>query len=289
MKVRFRLHQWNKKLVKEIFSYSIWVFIAAMVFRLQWHTGQIVLGISADTVTVAIFGVGVLLGGYYGAFASAINTLLLPKATKMSVNNNTAEAYNSAMQRVGRINGFILFLVLSGFYVFGKEFIVLWVGETYLPSWEITFVMMIGMTLPLMQSFGNSILEAKKKNRFKSLVSLVTVSLAIAAALTLAPKYPLLGVIYPLFVALIINSLISSWYYYKIFGFNFWMFIKRTILQPLFYVMVPLVLLFILLKSSWTVQGWMDLALQVGLFVFLYALLIYFLVMNLEERKILKR
>lgn len=289
LKVRFKLHHWNTRLVKDIFSYSVWIFIAAVVMRLQWNAGQVVLGISESTVAVAIFGVGVMLGGYYGAFAGAINTLLLPKATRMSVNQNNAESYNDTIQKVGRINGFILFLILSGFYVYGKEFIILWVGENYLPAWEIALLIMIAMTLPLIQAFGNSILEAKKKNRFRSLVSLVTVTLAVVIAFFLVPKYHFQGVIYPLFIALLLNSLLMSWYFNKIFGFDFYTFIIRTVLKPFLLGVMPLTILFNYIKSYWKVESWLELGIQIGGFSISYIFIIYFMIMNFEEKKILWR
>ena len=286
LKVKFRFHKWNNELVKNIFSYSIWVFITAMVARLQWNIGQVVLGISANTATVAIFGVGIMLGSYYGAFASAINTLLLPKATKMSVSQNNAAAYNATIQKVGRINGFILFLVLSIFYIYGQEFVVLWVGKTYLPSWEIAFLIMIAMTLPLMQWFGNSILEAKKKNRFRSIISLVTVSLAVLLAIFLVPKHQFRGVIYPLCVAILLNGIIMSWYFYKIFGFHFYAFLKNTIFKIVVCVL-PIVLLFSYLKSFWEIKSWFNLAVQIMFFTIIYLVTLLLIIMNPEEKKMI--
>ncbi len=287
LKVRFKLHVYNTKLIKDIFSYSVWVFILAIVIRLQWNTGQIILGVSESTIAVAVFGVGVVLGGYYGAFAGAINTLLLPKATKMSVNENNPIAYNLAMQKVGRINGFILFLILAGFYVLGKDFIILWVGDNYLPAWGIAFLIMIAMTLPLMQSFGNSILEAKKKNRFKSLISLFSVSIAVVFSIYLAPKYNFDGVIYPLFCAMILNTIFMNWYYHRIFKFNFIDFFKKTILHPILIGVIPCVLLFLLIRTYWQINSWFDFLFQTGLFVSIYFASMFFLVLNSDEKKLL--
>jgi O-antigen/teichoic acid export membrane protein len=254
--------------------------------RLQWNAGQLILGISEDTVAVAIFGVGVMLGGYYGAFAGAINTLLLPKATSMSVKQNLAIHYNSAVQRVGRLNGFVSFLILAGFFIYGKDFIILWVGEVYISSWEIAFLIMIATTLPLLQAFGNSILEAKKKNRFRSLVGLFTVSIAVISAIFLVPIYHYRGVIYPLFIALILNSLFMSWYYYNIFGFDFIDFLKIVVLKPML-VVISTGILFLYIKNYWEVDSWLDLGLHVVLFAAVYSILIYFLVMNTKEKKMI--
>src|SRR5690606_14817892 len=41
--IRFKLHQWETPLVREIFSYSIWIFVFAMVGHFQWRAGQVIL------------------------------------------------------------------------------------------------------------------------------------------------------------------------------------------------------------------------------------------------------
>lgn len=286
LKIRIKLIHWNRKLVADIFSYSIWIFLSAIVMNMQWNAGQVILGISANTITVAIFGVGVMLGGYYGAFAGAINTLLLPQATKMSVTNNNEKSYNSAIQRVGRLNGFILFLILGGFWVYGKDFIILWVGETYISSWEIAILIMIAMTLPLLQAFGNSILEAKKKNRFRSLIGLFTVSSAVIISIFLVPTHNFRGVIYPLFIALILNSLIMAWYYNKVFGYQFFSFLRNVILKPII-ILIPIGFISAVIRTIWDINTWLELGAQIGVFVLVYLLATYFLIMNTEEKKII--
>ncbi|MGY0391565.1 oligosaccharide flippase family protein [Bizionia sp. KMM 8389] len=288
LKLRVKMHQWSTPLVKDIFAYSVWIFLAAIVMRLQWNAGQMVLGVSENTIAVAVFGVGIMLGGYYGAFAGAINTLLLPKATQMSVNRNTSTDYNIAIQKVGRLNGYLLFLILSGFFVFGKEFISLWVGDTYEDSWEIAILVMLAMTLPLLQAFGNSILEAKKKNRFRSLVGFVTVSIAVSIAVLLVPNYHFRGVIYPLFIALVFNSLLMSWYYSKIFGFRLINFLSKVILRPVM-VILPTSIIFLWIKSKWEINTWGNLCSQIILFGSIYFILIYLFVMNEKEKEILWR
>jgi O-antigen/teichoic acid export membrane protein len=285
LKSRIKVHRWSKPLVRDIFAYSIWIFLAAIVMRLQWNTGQIVLGVFENTVTVAIFGVGIMLGGYYGAFAGALNTLLLPKATQMSVNNNTSSDYNIVIQKVGRLNGYVLFLILSGFFLFGKEFIVIWIGITYINSWEIALLVMLAMTMPLLQSFGNSILEAKKKNRFRSLVGIVTVSIAVLVSVFLVPKYHFRGIIYPLFIALILNSLLMSWYYYKIFGFSFMSFLYSVVFKTIG-ILIPVCITFFWIKSFWEIDTWGALGIQITLFVVVSLLFIYFFTMNEEEKEI---
>lgn len=288
LKVKFKLHKFDSGLIREIFSYSIWVFIFAIAYRLQWYSGQSILGMTTDTVTVAIFGVGIMLGGYYGAFAGAINTVLLPKATKMSISNDDPKLYTQEMIKIGRINVLILYMILGGFILFGISFIKLWVGEAYQEAWLIIILIMLSMTLPLVQAFGDSILEAKKKNRFKSILSFITLTISVAFGFFLSKKYGMYGMITPLVIATFINSIITTWYYKKIFGLNIYQFFKEVFVKPTLLLSILLVIGSFILQN-FQLDSWLLLSYGVVLFVLIYLALSYFFVLDKSTKAIIFR
>lgn len=276
----------DRHLVREIFSYSVWIFLYAIILQLQWNAGQTILGINVDTVTVAIFGMGVILGTYYGAFAGAINTLLLPRATKLSVNNDNGATYTDEMIKVGRINMFILFVVLGGFYLYGREFIRLWVGNTYEASWLVAMLIMLVTTLPLIQGFGSSILEAKKKNRFKSVLSITTISIGVISGYLLSFEYGMYGMLYSLVLVIFINSMVMLWYYKKIFELKIALFLKGVFFKSVINLMI-LVIIFKLFLHTIDIDNWFILLVLMSVFAILYLITSYAFVLNKEERKLL--
>lgn len=286
LKIKFILYEWNLSFVKEIFSYSIWIFIFAIAYQFQWYAGQSILGITTDTVTVAIFGVGILLGGYYGAFAGAINSLLLPKATKMSVTNNTPMAYTDEMIRIGNIIVFILFFILSGFFCFGKAFIILWVGSSFLPAWIITLLIMLSMTLPLVLSFGNAILEAKKKNRYKAIINILSLSISVFIGYFASIQYGMYGVIIPICSAVFINSILMSFYYKKIFGFQIIHFFKMVLFKPLLLIIALCFSSSYILKY-FAISSWIQLIVGIVVFSIAYISFSYFFTLNSTSKSIL--
>lgn len=277
----------DRALIKEIFSYSLWIFVYAIVIQLQWNAGQTVLGITVDTLTVAIFGVGVMLGGYYGSFAGAINTLLLPRATKLSVSNDNSTAYTNEMIRVGRMNMFILFLFLSGFYLFGHQFVNLWLGDVYDQSWFVAILIMLFWTLSLVQAFGSSILEAKKKNRFKSLLSVITLSIGVLVGYFLSVQYGIYGMIYPLVMAIFINSVVMLLYFKKIFDLEIGRFLKEVFLRSVLNILI-LIILFKLILEKIQIENWYTLGLYVSIFTLLYLASVYWIVLKKEEKTLFR-
>lgn len=288
LKVKFKLNKIDSGFLKEIFSYSIWIFLFAIAFSLQWFSGQTVLGMTTDTVTVAIYGVGILLGGYYGAFAGAINTLLLPKATKMSVQKGNGQNYTDTMIQVGKINMFVLMPIISGFYLFGQSFISLWVGEVYKYAWWIAFLIMLVMTLPLVQSFGNSILEALKKNKFRAIVSMITLIIATIVSYFLSKVYGINGVVYTLTAAVLLNSLILLWYFNKTFELNIKKFIKNVFIKSIA-ATVALSVVFSVLLETIEITNWFLLGIGVSIFMLIYLLINYFFVLDKKTKSIIFR
>lgn len=213
LEVKIKLHNFNISFIKEIFSYSIWIFVFGLVYQFQWRTGQVILGATTNTTTVAIYSVGVTLGLYFLTFGNVINGLILPKAVKSIYQNNSPEVLTQEMIRVSRITMLVLFYILGGFLILGKEFIVLWIGKAYLAAWEVAILIMLAFVIPISQGYAHAILEAKKLMRFKSLSSLILTLIGLFSGAYLSKIYGLKGIIYGIFVALIILQVLVLIYY----------------------------------------------------------------------------
>lgn len=286
LRVVFKLHQFRTPLIKDIFSYSIWVFLYIIVFKFQWNIGQLILGVNENTISVAIYGVGVLLGGYYGAFGSGINSVLLPRATQMVVNNNSGKELTLMIIKIGRINLLLLSFVLGGFFLFGKDFLKLWIGILYEDSYFIALCIMIVLTLPLIQSFGNSVLEAMKKNRFKSIISVSTVGIASILSFFLSKEMGVNGVIIPLSFAIAINSIIMNCYFRKTFNFNFFLFFKEVLLMPM---IIYGVLFYIYSRFLFDIdiETWKKLIYEILKFTLIFGAITYTFILNRFEKSLL--
>ena len=283
LNVTIKLHFFKVSLIIEIFSYSIWVFVFAIVQMLRWQTGQFILGTTTNTVIVAVFAIGIMLGSFYRSFASTFSALVLPLATKMIVNKNDQESLNKVMVKYGRIVLSILLLFLAGFIGVGKEFVLLWVGGNYLDSWTIALLVMITSTIPLVQGFGNSILEAKNEIKYKSILNLVTTLLGVFFGYFLSQTYGGVGMIFGIVFLYIVYNIFINIFFVKVFNFNVWFFFKNTF--PYFLVVfVVTILLSIFLNQLWIESSWTYLLLKVLILSAVYIILTFFIAFNKEEK-----
>ncbi|QBA63896.1 lipopolysaccharide biosynthesis protein [Muriicola soli] len=282
LNVKFRLHQFSFDLPKRIFSYSIWIFVFVLVGQFQWKVGQMVLGIVANTTIVAIFAVGVMLGTYYGAFSTAISSVFLPRATQMVVANASGEQLTDMMIKIGRLSFIVLMFILGAFLLYGQQFVLLWVGESYFDSWIIALIIMLAYTLPLVQGFGNSILEAQNKLRFKALVYLTFLILGTGLGAFLAKDHGAIGMITGSVCGWMIAQNIMNIYYYRVIKINIFRFFKELFHRTVLAFIIALCIGWLINTIPGT--GWLNFMFKAFLYSLTYFVLIYFLGCNSYEK-----
>lgn len=285
LKVKIKFAKINLPDFTTIFNYSIWIFIFSMIGQLFWRSGQMVLGITQDTEVVAIFAIGIVLSGYFGAFASAINSVFLPKATFMVENNSSREEITNAFVKIGRILTILLLFIYSGFVLYGKQFILLWVGETYEDAYLISVIIMTAYILPLVQNFANSIIEATGKFKFKALVYFGTISIGIIIGAILSEKYSYWAIAISYSVFWFLSQIIMNWYFNAHLNIDVISFFKETFLKALIVLSIAFGLGY-LVNISIDGVGWLSLFIKIVMYTLIYVFSAYFIMLNEYEKKL---
>jgi len=232
LKVRIKLHNLDKTFIKQILKYSFWVFVFSLVSLFQWKAGHWVLGSICLPEVLAIYGIGITLGTYYGGFSTAISGVFLPRATQMTVNNASGEQLTDMMIKIGRLSFIVLMYILIAFILYGNQFVDLWVGRTLgkegsYQSWMIALMIMVAYTLPLVQHFGNSVLEAKNKLSFKAILYVSVMIIGTLAGAFLARKYAAIGMISGTMIGWLVVQNVMNFYYHKVIKLNIFRFFKE--------------------------------------------------------------
>lgn len=291
LNVRLKLHNLTKKFIKEIFGYSTWIIVFSLVGIFQWKAGHWILGRIAIPEVLTIYGLGIVLGTYYGAFSTAISSVFLPRATKMTVGNASNEELTSMMIKIGRVSFIILMYILGAFYLFGNQFVYLWVGgelgvEGSHESWLIALMIMIAYTLPLVQGFGNSILEAKSKLSFKAILYVSFMAIGAAFGGFLAHSHGALGMITGSVAGWLIVQNVMNFYYHKVIGLNILRFFKELLRKTI--IAIPLAILVGYLINFIPGNSWWNFLIKSICYSLSYGILIYTIGMIEFEKKLFK-
>lgn len=275
-------------LLKEIFGFSAFVFLGSLVDMMFWATDKIILGMLASTTQVAIYNVGAQFNTMMTNLSTAFSGVLTPKVTIMVTKKNDNKELTSLFIKVGRIQYYIIALALSGFIVFGKQFIDIWVGNGYLDAYYIALITLIPLMIPLIQNTGLSILLAENKHRFRSIVYFIIAVFNVVFTYILVPKFGAIGAAFCSGLSYIIGQgLIMNLYYLYVIKIDirlFWKNILHISILPL-----SLCLFFFLICKFIIIDSWFLFFIFVFLYSFIYSALAFLFFMNEYEKDIIKK
>lgn len=284
IKIYFKNFDWS--FLKEIAIYSFWIFLNAIMDRIYWSTGQFVLGATAGTVAVAVFAVGIALQQIYMSFSGGITGVLLPHTTAMIARNCSNKEVSDMFIKTGRIQFIILAFILSGFIVFGRQFIIFWAGVDYEDAYIITLLFFVPLTIPLIQNLGIIILQARNQMRFRSILYIFIALGSLAIQIPLAKHYGGIGCAIAIAGALTLGQgLILNIYYQrvqKIDIIKFWKEIGKM-------AIVPIIISFstFLIISHFQINTILRLIIGIIIFSVIYLLAFWKISMNAYERNLL--
>lgn len=288
LKIRPRFRGLPVQLIRELIQFSAFIFLGSVVDMLFWATDKVILGMLASTGVVAVYNIGTSFNTMMTNISTAFSGVLTPKVTVMITKDATPEQLTELFIRVGRLQYLIIALVLSGFIVFGKQFITLWAGSGYGEAYYIALVTLIPLSIPLIQNTGISIVVAQNKHQFRSIVYLVIAVFNVISTYLIVPRWGGLGAaICSGFSYVIGQIIIMNIYYYKVTKLDiplFWKNIGRLSVVP------GIMLLFgMWIFSIWEVRSWVRLILCILGYMVIYLAGMYFFAMNDYEKDVVRK
>lgn len=286
IKIKIRFGKFDWKFFRELAGYSFYIFLGAIIDRLYWSSGQLVLGAFVGTAAVAIFAVGIQLEQMYMGFSTAISGVFLPKVTAMTSMEKSEKEISNLFVRTGRIQFIVMAFILTGFILFGQQFIILWAGENYRDTYLIALFFFIPLTIPLIQNLGITILQARNQIKFRALLYIAIAVLSLVMQLVVVKKYGGVGCAAAIGSAILIGHvLIMNIYYFKTQHINipaFWKEIGKMSVIPVIVGLITFLILQ-LIKLETVVS------LGTGIIIFsgIYIPLFWKLSMNNYERELL--
>lgn len=213
IRIIFGRFQWG--FLREVAIYSFWIFLNAIMDRVYWSTGQFVLGATSGVIAVAVFAVAIQLQSIYMSFSGAISGVFLPRVTSMVARNCSKKEVSDLFIRTGRIQYIVLAFILSGFIVFGQQFVNLWAGDGYTEAYKIALLFFIPLTVPLIQNMGITILQARNQMKFRSLLYIFIALGSLALQIPLAKHFGGIGCAIAIAAALFLGQILVMNVYYQ--------------------------------------------------------------------------
>ena len=284
--IYFKFKHFHWGFLKEVAIYSFWIFLNAIMDRVYWSTGQFVLGATVGTAAVAVFAIAIQLEGMYMQFSTAISSVFLPKVTAMVATNRSRKEISDLFIRTGRIQYIVLAYILSGFIIFGRQFIELWAGAGYSDAYIISLLFFIPLTVPLIQNLGITILQARNEMKFRSVLYIIIALVSLAMQIVLTRFFGGIGCAMGVSGALVVGQILIMNVYYRrrqdLDIKTFWKEISKMSI-------IPIVLIFssmLVIRHFFALDSWGKLILGIAAFSLVYIPLFFRFSMTDEERNL---
>lgn len=284
LKTKFKYHGMDKALIKSLFAFSIFIFINTVVDQINWQVGKTIFGImNGDTALLAVLSIGMQLGNYYVMFSSNVNSVFYAKINRSVILDPSMENANDIFKKVGRIQALILGLVLTGFIVFGQEFINIWAGAQNRDAYFITVALMAVLFLPMCENTGILILQAKNIHKWRSLVYLILSAINIVLCVLLIPRLGVYGAMIGTVVSFFIGNNVIINFIYK---FKAKIKIEKLLLSLLRFIITIAVLAVpaYFVNRLILVDTYYMLLVKIIVYILLYCLLVWLTYMDKFEK-----
>lgn len=228
LKIKASFQHVPTKLIKEIFSFSFWIFVSNVVNQLYNATDTVMIGAIPALATegAAVYSVGSTLNNIVLTATTGISNVLTPRTNRMVFSGASNDELSDFAIRIGRIQAYIISLIVTGFIAFGRPFIYFYAGEAYADAYWVAVLIMIPNMIPLVQSVCLNIVVAQNKHRFRSLVYLGIAIANVIGTWILMQYMGIIGAALMTSIALFVGTgLVMNWYYWKKIGLNipkFW-------------------------------------------------------------------
>ena len=283
---RIWLKSFDTKLFRNMFNFSFFLFIGAVVEQINFRIDNLLLGILSGTSSVALYGLASNIILIFREIAGVISESVRPRFMILTHEKNTNEKLTEIMVNVGRLQYILLGGIYLGFLCFGQLFIQLWVGPDFSQVWGFVVIIMGPLVFSSGYSTANFILQARKKVVFITVVNISIAMINVIASIFLIKKYGPIGAVIGTAVAYFFgNIIILNIYLSRVIGIRMGIFFRkvfRGILPVYLLAAISGILIGILPGETWLIF-----LLKCLLFVSVYGVLMWVVGADKSEKELL--
>ncbi len=288
LKCKIKLHKWDGKLAKEAFIFTVAILLQSIINQFNSNLDNMVLGIYTTTAIVAVYSIALQIYSMYSSLSTVISSMYLPGISKAVFEGKSDDEITDLIIEPSRLQLLILLLALTGFILFGKSFIELWVGSGYMEVYVLCCILLGTSTINLSQNTITSVLKAK--NILHGKVWILLISTVVNAILTFAlvPRLGMLGAAIGTGFSMIFGYGIAlNFYYHKVAKINMFKYYLETYKGILPATLVSLCVGLIINMIS--LFGWKSFIIKAVLYLAIYLIMMLLIGLNKKEKNKIKK
>ena len=286
IKLQFAFKGFRKDVITEIFIFSGNLFLNSITDQITGSTDSVILSAVKGTAAVAVYTIGANFKGYFQQFSLAVSGCFGPMLNMMVAQNEGIKALDDVFKKVGRMQFYVVSLILIGYLSIGERFVCLWAGTDYEDSFYIGILLMIAAFIPAFQNVGVEIQKALNKHKARSVVYFLVALLNVVITIPFSIWWSGVGAAFATMISMLLgHGLFMNYYYSKGIGLDmvgFW----KSIASILPGYIVPC-LIGILINRYVFIDSFLDILICAIGIISSFSISVWFISMNGYEKELI--
>lgn len=286
-KISLKILYFDKSRLTKLFGYSSYTFVSQLADQLRFNLDNIVIAIFVGLNSITLYSIGSRLIKYFLDFMGSSLGMSLPLFSQYEGAGNYS-LIRTRFLFLSKISSFLALLVGSILLIFGRYFILCWVGVKYVEAYSILVILLIPFLFDVMQIPGGDMLYGLSKHRYyavsNTLEAIANLILSIifvrmwgiygVALGTAIPMFIMKVFIQPIYICKAIDLDVRTYY--------------LGLMVPIVGMSSVIVILYWLLIRSLIHANYLNILFYSTILIFFFVFIVYRFGFIKEERELLK-
>ena len=283
--LKINLKYFDKSVLREIFAFSLWVTVSAVCSRLIFNLTPNVLAATVGAAAITVFSLASTIEGYAYTFASAIDGMFMPKIARLVKSDPSCGNVQPLLDKVGRIQYYVISLVFWGFVLVGKDFVRLWLGSGNDIVYYCAVLLLLPAPFYLSQQIAKSTVVVSGKVKAQAFVNIAKSVVNLILAIVFSYFWGVQGACLSICISYLIRNIGMCVIYHKMINLNMFKFHFNCYVKTL-----PGIALAVAggVVVNWLVPnwGWASFVLKIAAICLIFGVCLYFLSFNKYEKEL---
>ncbi len=231
-----------KALLKEVLTFTAFLFMVIVVNQINANLGKTVLGQIGAYTLVTVYGYGLQFYAYESQISTTIGSNFGPRVNRFAVEGKSQEIADLFI-KISEIQLIILFLMVGGFAACGRDFVFAWLGgkdnglsdDNLNEIFYLTLALLALWVIPMAESLGIEVQKSFNKHKFLAVTNLILSLISIGVTILCVAYLPGDEKVYGPFIGTAVvvvlgMILITNIYYLKEFHLPILRFFKHFVI-----------------------------------------------------------
>ncbi|MCX8093087.1 MAG: polysaccharide biosynthesis C-terminal domain-containing protein [Candidatus Goldbacteria bacterium] len=267
--------------LKIMLGISIKLLFSRIAVQINNNIDKLILGYFLNPVIIAYYQLGSGIAKYITSVPEMLGvSSLLPAASELKTKKQS-EKIIILYNRVNKYIFFIALLLCSGFIIFGREFINLWLGKGYDDAYIALTILSIAYTLGVAGLVAMNLLNGMEKINETMTVSIICAIINIILSVILTKFYGLKGAAFGTLISMGLGAILYYILFYKIVQSH--LNLIDVLIKPLVCILLAFVCNYFIEKQIGENINWILFFGKIIIFSIIYFLMANFVVRQFDD------